>query len=120
MYQKGKLETKKKFNIELFDVTHCRLGNNRHFEECSASTSVSNKPPRNFDSYVPVDTAYRPGRLEFINFTLKTSNLASEGLTDCTVEATVELRTVERMGGTSQWSDTWHHAYSHKVIVSKI
>jgi hypothetical protein len=45
MYQKGKLETKQKLNIEFFDVRHCRLGNNRHFEECIVSTSVSNKTP---------------------------------------------------------------------------
>jgi len=64
-------------------------------------------PPRSFGVYVPVDTTYRPGRLEFINFAVRTSNLASEGLTYCTVEATVELRrTVEEFGSTSQWSDT--------------
>jgi len=45
MYQKGKLETKQKLNIEFFDVTHCRLGNSRHFVERSASNSASNKTP---------------------------------------------------------------------------
>jgi hypothetical protein len=79
------------------------------------------KPPRNLGSYVQIDTTYRPGRLEFINFTVSTSNLASEGLAYCPVEATVELRrTVGEVGGTSQCSDTWHQAYSHKVVVSKI
>jgi len=61
------------------------------------------KPPRNFGSYMLIDTAYRLGRLEFINFTPRTSNLAGEGLTDCTVEATVELRRNEEEVSKIYW-----------------